>query len=53
MVFYEKLWIIYLKLQEFENNDKLFGNANILLSGAIMHFQSIVTDVSCNNLDVK
>jgi len=33
MLSYKNLRMIHLRLQEFKNNDKLFGGVNILLFG--------------------
>lgn len=41
MVSYENLRIIHLRLQEFKNNDKLFGGVNILVFGDIMQLPPV------------
>ena len=41
MVSYENLHIIYLRMQEFNNKDALFGSVNVLLLGHTMQLPPV------------
>jgi len=41
MISYENLRMIHLRLQEFKNNDKLFGDVNILPFDDIMQLPPV------------